>query len=120
MLKNLIQKYSYRFYQNSKTYYFYNKFKSSNLIISYSTSPFIELLDRTNVVYMFKCPLGDCVSKDNNICVDLTTTTFSRRLTMHLNDSSCIALRLKTHSILISKFQKILVETPHPHNSTRN
>ena len=57
---------------------------------------------------MFKCPLGDCVSKENN--VGLTTTTFSRRLTMHLNDSSSIALHLKTHSIPKSKFRKILVE----------
>ena len=29
---------------------------------------------------------------------------------MHLNDSSFIALHLKTHSISESKFQKILVE----------
>ena len=29
---------------------------------------------------------------------------------MHLNDSSSIALHLKTHSISKSKFQKILVE----------
>ena len=38
------------------------------------------------------------------------TTTVSRRLTMHLNDSSSIALHLKTHSIPKSKFGKILVE----------
>ena len=34
----------------------------------------------------------------------LTTTTLSRRLTMHLNDSSSIALHLKTHFIPKSKF----------------
>ena len=59
---------------------------------------------------MFKCPLGDCVSKENNAYVGLTTTTLSRRLTMHLNDSSYIALHLKTDSFPKSKFQKILVE----------
>ena len=61
-------------------------------------------------IYMFKCPLGDCVSKENNTYVGLTTITLSRRLMMHLNDSSSIALHLKTHSIPKSKFQKILVE----------
>ena len=41
---------------------YYNKFKTSNQIISNNTSPFTELLERTNVVYVFKCPLEDCVS----------------------------------------------------------
>ena len=59
---------------------------------------------------MFKCPLGDCIFKENNAYVGLTTTTLSRRLTMHLNDSSSIALHLETHSIPKSKFRKILVE----------
>ena len=59
---------------------------------------------------MFKCPLGDCVSNENNTYVGLTTTTLSRKFTMHLNDSSSIALHLKTHSIPKSKFQNILVE----------
>ena len=49
-----------------KSYFLYNKFKTSNLIISCNFSSSTELLDRTNVVYMFKCPLGDCVSKENN------------------------------------------------------
>ena len=51
----------------------------------------------------------DCVSKENNTYVGLTTTA-SRRLTMHLNDSRSIDLHLKTHSIPKSKFRKILIE----------
>ena len=89
---------------------YYNRFKNSNLIGSNNTSPSTELLDRTNVVYMFKCPLGDCVSKENNAYVGLTTTTLSGQLTKHLNYASSIALYLKTHSIPKSKFRKILVE----------
>ena len=69
---------------------YYNKFKTSNLIISNNFSSSTELLDRTNIVYMFKCLLGDCLSKENNTYVGLTTTTLSRWLTMHLNDSSSI------------------------------
>ena len=59
---------------------------------------------------MFKCPLVDCVSKENSAYVGLTTTTLSRQLTMHLNDFSSIALHLKLHSIPKSKLQKILIE----------
>ena len=58
---------------------------------------------------MFKCPLGDCASKENSVYIGLTTI-FSKRLTMHLNDSSSIALHLKTYSIPKSKFRKILIE----------
>ena len=59
---------------------------------------------------MFKCPLRDCVSKENNAYVGFTTITLSRQLTMQINDSSSIALYLKTYFIPKSKFQKILVE----------
>ena len=42
------------------------KFKTSNLIISNNTPSSTEFLDRINVAYMFKCPLGDCISKENS------------------------------------------------------
>ena len=50
------------------------------------------------------------LSNENNIYVGLTTTSLTRQLIMHLNDSRSIALHLKTHSISKSKFRKILVE----------
>ena len=84
-----------------------NKLKNSKSIISYKSDRSAELLDRLNVVCMFKCLLRDCVSKENNTYIGLTTTTLSRRLTMHLNDSSSITLLLKTHSISKSKFRKM-------------
>ena len=95
--------------KNVRLIIYYNKFKTSNLIISNNSSPSTELLDRTNIAFMFKCPLRDCVSKENNTYFGLTTTTLSM-LTMHLNDSSSIALPVKIHSITKSKFRKILVE----------
>ena len=42
---------------------YYNKFKTSNLIIFNNSYPSIEHLDGTNVVYMLKCPLGDCLRR---------------------------------------------------------
>ena len=69
-----------------------------NLVIRNNSSPSIGVLQKTNVKYKFKCPLGDCISDNNNIYVGLTSTTLSRRLTMHLSDTSSIAQHLKNHS----------------------
>ena len=63
-----------------------DKFKTSNLVIKNNSSPSIGVLQKTNDIYQFKCPLGDCISENNNKYVGLTSTTLSRRLTMHLSD----------------------------------
>ena len=47
--------------------------KKPYLIIFDNSSPSIELPDTINVEYMFKCPLGDCVSHENNTYVGLPT-----------------------------------------------
>ena len=77
---------------------YYNKFKTSKLVIKNNSSPSIGVLQKINVIYQFKCPLGDCISDNNNIYVGLTSTTLSRRLTMHLSDTSSISQHLKKHS----------------------
>ena len=71
------------------------KFKTSNLVIKNNPSPLIRVLQKTNVINQFKCPLGDCISENNNMYVGLTSATPSRRLTMHLSDTSFIAQHLK-------------------------
>ena len=78
--------------KKTKLIIYNNKFKTSNLVIRNNSSPSIGVLQKNNVIYQFKCPLGDCISDDNNnIYVGLTSTTLSRRLTMHLSDTSSIA-----------------------------
>ncbi len=77
---------------------YYKKFKTSNLVIKNNSSPLIGVLQKNNVIYQFKCLLGDCISENNNIYVGLTSTTLSRRLTMHLSDTSSIVQHLKKHS----------------------
>ena len=48
---------------------YYNKFKTSNLVIRNNSTPSIGVLQKNNVIYKFKCPLGDCISdNNNNIC----------------------------------------------------
>ena len=86
---------------------YYNKFKSSNLVIRNNSSPSIGALQKkNNVIYKFKCPLGNCISDNNNIYVGLTLTTLSRRLTMHLSDTSSIAQHLKKHSFQQHNYEK--------------
>ena len=70
---------------------------------------------KTNVIYKFKCPLGDCISDNNNIYVGLTSTTLSRRLTMHLSDTSSIAQHLKKHSCPTTQLRK---NSHRQHNNT--
>ena len=60
------------------------------MVIRNNSSPSIGVLQKTNVIYKFKCPLGDCISdnnNNNNIYVGLTSTT--------LSDTSSIAQHLK-------------------------
>ena len=89
---------------------YHNKFKTSNLVIRNNSTPSIGVLQNTNVIYQFKFPLGDCISDNNNIYVGLTLTTLSRRLTMHLSDTSSIAQHLKTHSCPTTELRKILTD----------
>ena len=63
-----------------------------------------------NIIYQFKCPLGDCISENDNTYVGLTSTTQSRRLTMYLSDTHSIAQHLKKHSCLKIELRKILTE----------
>ena len=89
---------------------YYDKFNTSNLVIKNYSSPSIGVLQKINIIYQFKCPLGDCVAENNNIYVALTSTTLLRRHTMHLSDTSSIAQHLKNHSCPKTELQKILTE----------
>ena len=89
---------------------YYNKFKTSNLVIRNNSSPSIRVLQKTNVIYKFKCSLGDCISDNNNIYFGLTSTILSRRLTMHLSDTSSIAQHLKKHSCPTTQLRKFLTD----------
>ena len=89
---------------------YYKKFKTSNLIISITLLHLLDFPIEPTSYFCLKCPLIGYVSKENSTYVGLTTTTLSRRLTMHLNDTRSIAFHLKNNSIPKSKFRKILVE----------
>ena len=79
-------------------------------ICTNNSSPLIGVLPKNNVIYQFKCPLGDYISENNNIYVGLTSTTLSRRLKMDLSNTSSIAQHLKKHSCPTIELRKILTE----------
>ena len=68
IMKTLIHKNILPTDPNKKKLIIYYKFKTSNLVIRNNSSPSIGVLQKTNVVYKFKCPQGDCISDNNNIC----------------------------------------------------
>ena len=51
-----------------------------------------------------------CISDNNYIYVGLTSTTLSRRLTMHHSDTSSFAQHLKKHSCRTTQLRKILTD----------
>ena len=102
---------------------YYKKHKTENLLITNNASPKTTFLQKANVVYQFKCPLGDC-SSNENLYIGYTTTRLSRRLTLHLNDNSSIANHLKqTHNCPHSNIRKLLNENTsiltHTNNSKK-
>ena len=66
---------------------YYNSPKTSQLVMKNNHSKQHSPLKQTNVVYQFQCKTGDCATR--KVCyIGLTTTTLSRRLTMHLQAGS--------------------------------
>ena len=64
---------------------FYHKnVKIANLVMK-NIALTLSTLQKTNVVYLFECPLPHCQAETY---IGLTQTTLSRRLTMHGQDGS--------------------------------
>ena len=55
-----------------------------------------NMLNSTNVVYQFICPNEDCMLRKMNY-IGSTTTTLSRRLTMHLTNLAIREHQIGTH-----------------------
>lgn len=67
---------------------YYKSPKIAGLVMRNDMSRDNSLLKETNVVYEFKCPFGDCAHRPNNSYIGHTTTTLSRRMTMHLQNGA--------------------------------
>ena len=66
---------------------YYKNQKVRNLFMKNNATANNSMLKRTNVVYLFSCPEVDCRPLQIDY-VGATTTTLSRRLTMHLADGA--------------------------------
>ena len=87
---------------------YYRKFRTSDLIVKNSPTRPVPI-SRTNVVYKFKCPIGVCNSKSDAMYIGHTRTTLSRRLTLHLTNTSAISQHLGTHPAQELSTREILV-----------
>ena len=88
---------------------YYNKFKTSNLVIKNNSSPSIGVLQKNNVIYKFKCPLGDCISDNDSIgwfnLYYPVEETYNAPFWYKFNSSA-----LKKHSCPTTQLRKILTD----------
>ena len=62
---------------------YYKNATTTSLIMKNNQTPKPPPLQQTNLIYEYKCPIGECEHQTNSY-IGLTCTTLSRRLTMHL------------------------------------
>jgi len=70
-----------------KVQVYYTSPKTSSLIMQNNPTRNRSTLKQTNVVYQFQCKAGDCATRQVYY-IGHTTTSLSRRLTMHLQDGA--------------------------------
>ena len=63
---------------------YYKSPSTSSLILKNNMSSDSNPLKQTNVVYHYKCTLGDCALLSHSGYIGNTTTSLTRRITMHL------------------------------------
>ena len=86
-----------------QTVIYYKNSKVKNLVMANNLlQPKKSGLQRTNVVYKFKCPEEDCKLLNADY-IGVTTTTLSRRITMHLQNGAIRKHFEDTHEKLPSR-----------------
>ena len=95
---------------------YYRNSKTSSLIMKNDINHAIKTpLKMDHVVYKYTCPYGDCKLR-NNMYIGMTTTSLSRRLTMHLQNGTPKEHTLQEHNINLTR--KILEENTEIINKT--
>ena len=65
---------------------YYRTPTTANMIMSNNPNRDNAPLKQANVVYFYKCNKGDCALLPKSSYIGLTTTSLSRRITMHLQN----------------------------------
>ena len=81
---------------------YYTSKTTTSLICLNNQSPKCSELQRTNVVYEFTCKTGDC-ERQKNSYIGMTTTTLSRRLTMHKSSGAIQAHMKSRHNRTVTR-----------------
>ena len=84
-----------------KLHIYYQNMKTKNLVLKNNPVK-KEKLKRTNVVYKFSCPNEDCRLRSVNY-IGVTSTSLSRRLTMHLKEGAPKEHMEKEHKVKLSR-----------------
>ena len=78
---------------------YYKNMKTSNFVMRNNLQPPPKVIQQTNVVYSFKCPILQCQAKQpTETYIGMTQTSVSRRLTMHLQSGSILQHFLNSHN----------------------
>ena len=70
-----------------KVIIYYRSPKVTSLVMRSNLSQDPSVMKSTNVVYQIRCTTGDCARRPSTY-IGHTTTTLSRRITMHMQDGS--------------------------------
>ena len=88
--------------ENLKLVIYYKSTTITNLVLKNNSSPPPPALKQTNLIYEYSCPIGDCELRKHSY-IGLTTTTLSRRLTMHLSSGAPKSHTLDTHNTPLTR-----------------
>ena len=77
---------------------YYRNPRTSSLILKNNLSFDPTALKQTNVVYRYNCTLGDCALLPRSAYIGNTTTSLTRRITMHLQQGGPLTHTRQHHS----------------------
>ena len=81
---------------------YYARSTTASLLSKNNQSPPPPSLQRTNLIYEYNCNIDEC-ERQTNSYVGMTTTTLSRRLTMHLQSGAPKKHLLQVHSKILTR-----------------
>lgn len=91
-----------------KLHIYYQSPSTSSLVMKNNMAEDKTTLKQTNVVYQYKCQIGDCALLPNSNYIGYTSTSLSRRLTMHLQSGAPSSHTLEQHHRRLTR--QLLVE----------
>ena len=75
---------------------YYRSLKTKNLIMKNNMNPPKREIDKTNVIYEYRCPFEDCnLYNKNNSYIGFTKCTLTRRIAYHIQNGA-----IKAHNLL--------------------